>query len=115
MWLFTNIGFVSVVESEKEKDVMIVRARNPKHLKELFPNKEIIVIPNRDYCCRVFISRDELVIFMGLVAKSVVYGNFKDSIKDDEYHDICLDVWHVMFKYQHEIGRSYNHDDPILS
>lgn len=107
MWLFTNIGFISIVESEKEKNVMIIRARNPKHLKELFPNKEIIVIPNRDYCCRVFISRDELVIFMGSVAKSIIYGNFKDSIIDDDYHNACFGVWSVMNNYQTGYSTKY--------
>jgi len=27
------------------------------------------------------------------------YDNFKNSITDEPYHDVCLDVWTTMWKY----------------
>jgi hypothetical protein len=27
------------------------------------------------------------------------YDNFKASIRDDPYHDVCLDVWRTMWAY----------------
>jgi hypothetical protein len=35
------------------------------------------------------------------------YDNFKNSIIDDEYHDVCLDVWRTMWAYG---NRSRNGD-----
>ena len=29
----------------------------------------------------------------------MAYDNFKNSIPDDDYHDVCLDVWRTMWAY----------------
>jgi len=31
--------------------------------------------------------------------RTMVYDNFKASIDDHEYHDVCLNVWHTMWVY----------------
>lgn len=115
MWVFTSDGFISVVKSDQEADTLVVRARKVKHLNTLFPDREVTVLPNRDYCCRVFIPTDEFAVFMVKHVLSIEYTNFKDSIKDDEYHDVCLDVWGTLYNYQNRInGRNRGYKSAIF-
>ena len=41
MWLFTSTGMLSVVAHREQKKDLLVRARNPSHILEMFPNVAI--------------------------------------------------------------------------
>ena len=100
MWIFTTKGFISVVASDQEPGIFLARARNKKHLENLFPFCEIVSLPNRDYKYRVFITQEQFTALMAELATSIDYSNFKNAISDEEYHEACAGVWSVMYKYQ---------------
>lgn len=99
MWLFTNKGFVSVVADRADTKTgnLLVRARDRNHLAELFPNAEIFSKTPSDYKWRAWVSREDVAELMLQTVNSIDYTNFKDSIRDDTYHDACLEVWEAMY------------------
>lgn len=100
MWLFTNKGFVSIVQDFQIPGNVLVRARSKKHLQDLFPDQEVQVTPLADYRFRVSLPQAQIADRVREWVAGIDYTNFKDSIPDDEYHDATLDVWRTMFAFQ---------------
>lgn len=99
MWLFVSGGFLSVVAHRTQPGNLLVRARHPDHIHAVFPEAELIQMPNADYPYRAVVSREIVQTAMVDQIQSMVYDNFKASIDDFEYHDTCLDVWRTMWAY----------------
>ncbi len=78
----------------------MARARDKKHLETLFPGQKIIETRQADYRFRCIIDQEQLTDFMIEQSKAVTYDNFKNSIRDNAYHDACSKVWGVMYGYQ---------------
>ena len=101
MWICTNNAFLSIVNSDRDPTVLMVRARRHGDLEVVFgPGVEVTTIPGRDYQFRAFIRRD---IVGKVIAKALVdidYGNFKDSVKDRQLHDAYLEIWRTMADLQ---------------
>ena len=93
MWIFTNKGFISVVQNRNNANEFQVRARSKKHLQTLFKGREILTLTPADYKYRVNISKKDFRAFADDYINNLKYDDFKSSIKDNEYHDLCLDVW----------------------
>lgn len=105
MWIFTNKGFISVVADRATPEVLIIRGRNKKQVKALFPEENILDSPTADYCCRVIMTKSK---FRGWMDRQIVgldYPNFKNSIIDDIYHDVCSRIWGIMMDYQISLKR----------
>lgn len=100
MWVFTNKGFISVVQHREEKNVFIIRARAKKHLSDLFSKLKIETLPYADYRYRVYITKNKFKEFMDSYLDNLKYDNFKNSIEDSDYHDLCLGVWSKALDYQ---------------
>lgn len=112
MWIALSDGFLSIVKPRPEDvpaiehdlhggNLLMVRARKEAHLTALFVGRRIYHWPDRDYPCRVFVDRKQLGAIIGVCVFSIDYGNFKDSVDDEELHDAYLAVWQVMLRYQH--------------
>ncbi len=99
MWLFTSKGFLSVVADKNDPETgnLLVRSRDRNHLANLFPNATIFSKQPSDYKWRAWVSREEVSALAAKTIENLNYTNFKNSIRDDKYHDACLDVWNVMF------------------
>lgn len=93
MWIFTSKGFLSVVQHKDDADRLIVRARKREHLQELFPARGLTKTPSADYPFRTVVSRTHFKAFMMGQVRNINYLNFKNSIKDADYHDAALTVW----------------------
>ena len=100
MWIFTNKGFLSIIQDWDNPGVMIIRARFPGHIKALFPDAKVKKTPERDYRYRAFIPREEVAERVKNLAEDIDYSNFKDSVRDPEYHHACTGVWSVMYRAQ---------------
>ena len=100
MWIFTNQGFISIVQHRDNPGLMIVRARRYEHLQALLPDAEVLRLDRADYRYRTFVSRIELETNMLDWVQAVDYDNFKSSIADHEYHDAAMGVWNVMYRLQ---------------
>lgn len=97
MWVFTNKAFVSIVEHPAEAELLCVRARFPGHIEAAFPEAEVKETPEGDYRYRAVVARDKVARWLMREAQDVRYGNFKQSIGENFYHDVCLSVWTEMF------------------
>ena len=71
MWLFFSDGFLSIVAHRDLPDHLLVRSRNARHLKSLFPNAEHYTIRNADYPHRANVPRKSC----GEYASSICYGH----------------------------------------
>ena len=99
MWLFVSGGFVSIVAHRHQPMHVLVRARHPEHIAALFPDLEPTVLDSADYRFRVVVHRTAVQRALHHYVAGMDYDNFKASIRDDSYHDVCLDVWRTMWAY----------------
>jgi hypothetical protein len=97
MWIFTSKAFLSIVEYPGEAELLWVRARFPGHIESAFPDAQVAETPECDYRYRARIPRDAVARWMARAAQEIRYGNFKQSIGENFYHDACLSVWTEMF------------------
>ena len=95
MWVFLSGGFVSIVAHRDLPDHLMVRARDPEHLRQIWPSAEVQLTPSADYPARVVLARGEVSKRLSEEIESMMYPNFKASLTDESYHDLCLDVWRV--------------------
>lgn len=102
MWLFVSGGFVSIVAHRTRSEDVLVRARHPEHINALFPRVEIVHLSTADYPYRVTLPRGEVGAVIAGYVMDMGYDNFKNSIHDVHYHDVCLDVWGTMWTYGSE-------------
>ncbi|HOF58820.1 MAG TPA: hypothetical protein PLT19_10870 [Syntrophorhabdaceae bacterium] len=100
MWVFTNKGFVSIVQHNTKKNTFIVRARFEEHIKNLFPDANVLKTPDADYRFRAFISKQIVSKVIASNIDNIDYGNFKNSIDSRPYHDACINVWGDMYRAQ---------------
>ncbi len=100
MWIMLNNAFISVVDKAPNPEQLVVRARVEGHIEAVFPQAEVIRDASGDYLFRAFIDRRVVAAAMYQAAMSIDYSNFKNSIKDDRYHDACSSVWGVMSRLQ---------------
>lgn len=102
MWLCFNDGFVSAVQDRNEPNSLVVRARRQEILATLFPNETIVFDLNdsHDYKYRVFIGKEVLITVLTNRIGELNYPNFKNSVKDDDLHELYNDFWQLHYDYQ---------------
>ena len=99
MWLFVSGGFLSIVAHRHQPDDLVVRARHADHIQAVFPDAQVVFMRAADYTYRTVLPREVVLQAFGEYLLSMQYDNFKNSINDDEYHAVCLDVWRTMWAY----------------
>lgn len=120
MWLFTKVGFFSVVESAEPQpelggpgDVLSIRARVEGDLDALraaYAPKlgPTIMIPNRDYPYRAYITKEALAEGMVRMTLDLDYGNFKSmvgKVQGYERAHLYSEVWGVMNDAERKLGK----------
>jgi hypothetical protein len=101
MWLLANDSFLSVIASDKDSNLLVVRARRTGDLEQVFGNDiDVIEIPGRDYRYRAFLARSFVAEVMATRIMNIDYTNVKGSVKDPALHDAMMDVWGVLEKLQ---------------
>lgn len=101
MWLFTTIGFFSIVEKDgPEERPLCIRARRKEDLEKFLSviedkNQDIIDTSSSDYRYRTYISRKELSRFFDWQTKNLNYSNFKNACEpmDDKRKMVYFEVW----------------------
>lgn len=105
MWVFTGIGYFSVIEHRKNRELLLVRSRvkgDLEELKKLFlPNLgEILSTPTgADYPYRALAWRVEFAEAMKKAVEAIDYTNFKSGISRTQgfaRHDLYMRVWSIM-------------------
>lgn len=100
MWICFKEGFVSAVQDQYNPDSLVVRARNLRHLEALFPDHEIVMSPDRDYACRVYVSKAEFSALLARKSAAIDYPNFKASVVDRRLHQLYAEFWRLHLRYQ---------------
>jgi hypothetical protein len=112
MWIFSRHGFYSITQPKTGPNgaspdrYLQIRARIRQHLEELrtlvpaLRRRRIIETPEADYRFRLVVPRTVGLKVIAVLSYSIDYSNFKDQIKDRQYHGAALAVWHTMFRLQ---------------
>jgi hypothetical protein len=109
MWVFTQHGFLSIVQSREDPKVVMVRARDRKSLEQFRQaSTEASVVPEviealpileskgTDYRYRIICHRDVVARYLAAEAKTIDYPNFKDRVtktRGNQWHDVLLGIW----------------------
>ena len=100
MWICFNDGFISAVEHRDSADLLMVRARRRDVLDTLFPDSEVVVGGSTDYQYRVVISKAAFSEVVSRRISEISYPNFKDSVDDQELHELYEKFWSLHRRYQ---------------
>ncbi len=109
MWIFTTVGFFSVVQKPGDS-FLTVRARvasdldrlREKYMPEL---SKTINTHGTDYPYRATIGHEDLAKGMEKIAKDIHYSNFKAEVQarmGSKRESIYLEVWSELRKLQRE-------------
>lgn len=109
MWLFTKIGFYSVVQHRENDQVVIIRARDRADLvalqglmHEMFRRErppKVASTPAADYPYRMNVGKARFAEVARRFAEDVDYENFKDRVKRAQGNAraaLYLRVWAAM-------------------
>lgn len=115
MWLFTKVGFFSVVNNNHPGKIgLLIRARERSHLESLcdlleINHERILKTPLNDYLYRVEATYSEFdQVMYHFATLPAGYGNFKNECSkmaaegelDSAYVKTLSEVWHTMHDYQ---------------
>ena len=100
MWIALTEGWLSIVAHRDKPDHLLVRARNPKHIRRTFGERVMYTDADADYPFRADVPRGAVIDFLIRRLES------KATIDDGPYHNAALDVWRTMYRY----GEDYRGD-----
>lgn len=94
MWVCLNNAFVSIVEDVRDSSLVTVRGRRIEDVKNFVGDAyKILQTDSRDYRFRTTVSKFELSKMLAKCADKIDYGNFKDSVQDDDLKYFYAEVW----------------------
>ena len=93
MWICLNNAFLSIVEDLDNSNRLLIRARRREHIVNVFGNVEIIVNGGTDYKYRTFQDRKLVIRTISSLIDNINYRNFKNSVTDDDLHDLYTGFW----------------------
>lgn len=97
MWLCLNDAFLSIVKKDCPDGSLLVRARRPGDIEKVFGRRvKVTRLLDSDYLFRAVIRRDDVTRAIQDEVLRIDYGNFKDSVNDNELHDAYMKVWTAM-------------------
>lgn len=105
MWIFTTVGFFSVVENRHHKGQVCVRARTAvdldnfrkRYCSRLGPTKKSQ--GGADYAARAFVGKRAFAHAMERAAKDIDYTNFKSRVMATQGWDresIYMKIWFIL-------------------
>lgn len=100
MWICFNDGFISAVQDWHNPHKLMVRSRRYEILETLFPDEDIQIGGGSDYKYRVFVEKEKVAEIVKNRLLDVNYGNFKNSVKDNDLHTLYARFWHDHYDYQ---------------
>lgn len=112
MWIFTDVGFFSVVRKPEDEDkgTVTIRARvrsDLERLKEFYLPTLGDVLENggTDYPFRARANQSDFADALRLIGENIDYGNFKSEVSARQGHHrahVYSDVWRDLIKLETE-------------
>jgi hypothetical protein len=97
MWIVLNNAFLSIVAANDKPDEFMVRARLRGDIEAVFGDVfEVTSSKARDYRFRALIPRKIVAAVIADQVMAIDYGNFKNSVTDEQRHDDYFRIWQVM-------------------
>jgi hypothetical protein len=100
MWLYTQSGFVSVVQHSRKHDHVVVRARSVQHIQELqrrYPLWLAGVAPlqddDADYRYRITVPKAMWAGAAQAMMLDIDYTNFKAKMSNSDHVSLLHDIW----------------------
>jgi hypothetical protein len=95
MWIFSQMGFISIVRHTGKPNLLLVRSRFKGHIEKMFPKARVEEDGERDYRFRAELPAMEVSKVIGEMVLRIKYDNFKGSLDffDREYLGCCIDVY----------------------
>lgn len=112
MWIFLSDGFLSIVAHRDEPGMLLVRARKRDHLEAAFPEADIEETLLADYRFRTTLPRVQVTARLAEFFCAIDYEDFRDSIRDEGYHEACFEIWKTLHNYQIRSAAALRADDP---
>lgn len=100
MWLMVSNAFLSVVHKDCQPDELLVRARVKGHIEAVFPDAKVTESTHTDYRYRAVLPRAVVAQALADQAMNLNYGNYKNTVKNNRFHDALARVWSVMASLQ---------------
>lgn len=101
MWVFTNRGYISVVQHREKPDLLLARARREGDLQAIFGyDIEVLETEKADYLFRTVVTRGQLATALTDEIYEIDYNNFKNSVENDLRRATYLRVWEILYWWQ---------------
>jgi hypothetical protein len=112
MWIFSQMGFISIVRHTDKPNLLLVRSRFKGHIEKMFPKARVEEDGNRDYRFRTELTAKEVSKVIGELVLEIDYDNFKNSLNmnDQGYFESCVEVYNSVARNSSE----WNLDNFIL-
>ena len=92
MWIFTKAGLLSVVQNRADKNMLLIRARQPHHITDNFEGSIPQYTPDADYRYRIHLSKSAFAKHLTKWVSEIDYPNFKDAA-NPELSGVYLRIW----------------------
>lgn len=96
MWVMLSDSFLSIVSKDCADDELLVRARRPGDIENVFPDAVVTESVRNDYRYRAVVKREAVVAALAAEVDRIRYDNFKNSVANDDLYDAYAAVWSVM-------------------
>jgi hypothetical protein len=95
MWIFSQMGFISIVRHTDKPETLIVRSRFKGHIEKMFPKARVSEDAGTDYRFRAELSPKQVSQTIAKMILNIDYPNFKSSLdmNDEGYLNCCFDVY----------------------
>jgi hypothetical protein len=103
MWIAMNDGVISAIQHDRDPAMLVVRARNPDHLRAIFPGRRVHRRAGSDYAARVLLTKEEFPELLARRARGIGYPNFKNSVADAKLHRMYEQMWLAGWNYQRDL------------
>lgn len=98
MWVLLNDSFLSIVAHRSKHNVLLVRARRADDIRAVFPKAKVRHDVGTDYEVRAEVKQREVERAMVAEVRRIDYDNFKNSVVEQDRHDIYLAVWSTLMR-----------------
>ncbi|WP_211825150.1 hypothetical protein [Kistimonas asteriae] len=98
MWLLTSSGIISIVQHRENPNLMVVRASSEKALREFVPyaySRTAKRKPVKRLPWRISLPRQTVRVLVHAQFNAVAYDNFPNTIRDDQYHNVFMELYRM--------------------